>query len=173
VQLSNEFSSFVRNSQLLWRHQNAAHNIIGAEFRLNCLRFLLVAPELRPAVVIDKLSMAQHVGLRGAGQDADDQLQYLQQHQPKLRSLQLSHLRFRWCHLSPLFERLNHLILVQCVISDGLLPDEVMFEGLLFTADYSRHLVIDDELFMCGAGEGGGAVTVELVATCHSNRQES
>jgi hypothetical protein len=117
--------------------------------------------------------MAQHVVLRGSGQDANGLLEYLNHHQPKLRSLHLSHLRFRWCHLSPLLERLNRLILVHCVISDGLLPNEVMYEGLLFTADYSRHLVIDDELFMCGAGEGGGAVTVELVATCHSDRPES
>lgn len=115
--------------------------------------------------------MAQYVGLRGAGQEADGLLQYLDQHQPNLLSLQLSHLRFRWCHLLPLFKRLNHLILVHCVISDGLLPDEVMYEGLLFTADYARHLEIDDELLMWGAG-GDGAVTIGLVATCHTDRPE-
>jgi hypothetical protein len=111
------------------------------------------------------------VTIAGDYENADGLLQYLllyhQQPNLLLRSLTLWHVCFSWGRLSPLLERINCLIIVNCVISDCL-PIEVVYEGLLYTPDYRRYLVIDDELDLAwwsdGTREVVGAFLIRLVA---------
>lgn len=79
-----------------------------------------------------------------AHEDIGFTLRFLQHLRQDLRAILIKNASFAWQDLIPLLNHVDFCQVVESMVTDRI-PDELHYEGLLYSVDYSRRLVVQGE----------------------------